>query len=473
MFILTRSPKKGRAMNAFKMKLYLIGLFLFSTIDAFPQQLLSELNPYLQKTRVGLVDEFFARFNGNEVHPDFPKTKPNSRKMNLMMLIDLSQFKSKESYEFKDASNMMDVAINKNIHLNYSDTTWTALAHCDGSLDGKNVKFDMYLTVQHRRKAMYKWVISKVDGDIFNITPQNLNDGIMLYPDDHETNFMSLRRMTSEQPYNVINFIGKGFDYDNMSVFNYLVYTKRLKINHVEELEFIFTQIPGYIFHIAYFNRQNYNTGWLISKFHKATEQEKKILLQSLHFENRQSQKVDNIQQSNDKDTSEVAHKNTVKVGASSSLEDMFNRRANERVMQVQDFSSLLNESVSDRAKSFYEKKLTRLFVPEAHITIIDKTPSVLSVSDFCKSLANKDIVCESIDSICVPMWSKTMDEISTEQDTVILKAYKYPFANGVISKDKGKKTGAKLCVIKYDTEDGAEWIPQLGDMTVTIKKKQ
>lgn len=462
-------------MNTLKTKIYLIGLFLFSTIDAFPQ-LLSELNPYLQKTRVGLVDEFFARFNGDEVHPDFPKTKPDSRKMNLMMLIDLSQFKSKDVPEYKEASEMMDVVIGKNIRINYSDSLWAALAHCVGTLDGKEVKFDMYLTVQHRRKAMYKWVISKVDGDIFNVTPKNLNEGIMLYPDDHETNFMSLRRMTSEQPYNIVNFIGKGFDYDNMSVFNYLVYTKRLKINHVEKLEFIFTQIPGYIFHIAYFNRQNYNTGWLISRFCKATEQEKDSLLQTLHFKNKQMQITDGIKQSNVRDTSEVAHKNTVKVAVSSSLEDMFNKRTNERVMQVLDYSSLLRESVSDRAKSFYEKKLSLIFNPDAHITLIDginKNPSPLSVGDFCKSLANKNVVCESIDSVCVPAWSDVESETLAASDSITLPVYKYPIVNGIINRNKGIKTGTKLCVIKYDTENGTEWIPQLGNMTVTIKKKQ
>lgn len=451
----------------YSIRVGLLGLLLASTIDAF-SQVLSDLNPYMQKTRIGLVDEFFARFNGDEVHPDFPKTKPNSRKTNLMMLFDLAQFSSKESQEFKEASNMMDIVINKGIRLNYSDTLWTALAHCDGTLDGKNVKFDMYLTVQHRRKAMYKWVISRVDGNIFDITPKNLNEGIMLYPDDHETNFMSLRRMTLEQPFNIINFMGKGFDYDKMSVFNYLVYTKKLKINHVEKLEFIFTQIPGYIFHIAYFNRQRYNTGWLISKFHKATKQEKDTLLQSLHFKNTHIQEYKEDAQKN-------IRKDTEEAETTSLQEDMYYKRANERVLQVYDYCSLLMGSVSNRAKSFYKKKLSMVFAPNARISVIDnmqKSHSVLSINDFCKFFMNENVICESIDSVCVPMWSNIANGTSSEQDTITLDSYKYPFVKA-IDRSKGKKTGTKLCTIKYDTEDGLEWIPQLGDMTMTIRKKQ
>ena len=53
----------------------------------------------------------------------------------------------------------------------------------------------------------------------------------MLSPDDHETNFISLSRMTQEQPYNIKIFMSKEHEYDETSVFMYLVRTKRLKIN--------------------------------------------------------------------------------------------------------------------------------------------------------------------------------------------------------------------------------------------------
>lgn len=454
-------------------KILLFGFLSLLATGSFSQSL-NDLNPYLQKTRVGLVDEFFSRFNGSEVHPDFPKTKPNSRKINLMMLIDLAQFKSKESPEYLEASNMMDVAIDKNVHIDYSDSSWIALAHCVGKLDGKDVKFDMYLTVQHRRKSMYKWVISKVDGSIFDITPKNLNEGIMLYPDDHETNFMSLRRMTTEQPSNIINFIGKGFEYDNMSVFNYLIYNNKLKISHVEKLEFIFTQIPGYIFNVAYFNRQNYNTGWLISKFHKATEQEKDSILQSLHFNNKKQKTSNDI---SEVDTTRIKEMQTRGNETTSSLESLFYKRCDERVMQVYEFSSFVKQSLSKRAYSFYAKKLSKNFGSNAFVNMIekpDKTLSRITVFDFCKYLAaHKQVVCESIDSVCLPLWNKSLNDISNAQDSVALPAYKYAFINGRVDRKSGKKIDMKLYAIKDDTENGLEWVPQIGYITVSIRKEQ
>ena len=55
----------------------------------------SSLDKYVQKARIGLVDEFFNRFNGTEMHPDLPKSAKDSRKRNLMMLIILACFPPK------------------------------------------------------------------------------------------------------------------------------------------------------------------------------------------------------------------------------------------------------------------------------------------------------------------------------------------------------------------------------------------
>ena len=235
----------------------LVVSLLISSLKSDAQSF-SALNSHLQKVRIGLVDEFFDRFNGKTAHPDIPITNDESRINNLLMLYDLSQFTSKDDPRFNEARDMMNVVISDSIRISFSDTTWAAIAHCKGTLDGKSVKFDLFLTVQHRIQNMYKWVISRAEGDIFKITPRNENEKIMLNPDDHETNFISLKRMTSEQPFNVRDFMSNGFDYNITSVFTYLVYSKKLKIDYVDELEFVFTQIPGYIFHVQYYEKKGY-----------------------------------------------------------------------------------------------------------------------------------------------------------------------------------------------------------------------
>jgi hypothetical protein len=434
-------------------------------------QTLFELNNYVQKVRIGLVDEFFARFNGNEIHPDLPRNKANSRKSNLMMLYNLSQFTSKNDSRFKDASDMMDVVLNKSTKIHYSDSTWAALAHCIGVLDGKTVNFDLYLTVQHRKNNMYKWVIDRADGKIFSTPSCNQNESNMLYPDDHETNFMSLKRMTDEQPMNVANFMGKEFQYDKTSIFTYLVYSKRLKIDHVDNLEFIFTQIPGYIFHVNYFERERNNAGWLISKFYKATDINKFSFLKTLYGSSISKDKQDNISvaspQNAQQDSIEEIRKKKI------DYKNMFYRRTDERMGQIVDYLMFIQQNDTLRSHSLYNGKIANIFVPGTKVIVKDKSKNVIMtkcIEEFCKMLINRTTICVRVDSVCLPIWDDKIDELSSDISEYSLQSDMQPFLPYAIRINKMKqKSVQKLVVEKEITEDGIEWIPKFGDMIVTI----
>lgn len=460
-------------MNNFKIvKAIILGTFSFWTIGAFAQTL-NGLNAYAQKVRIGLVDEFFDRFNGNETHPDIPALKADSRKSNLMMLFDLSLFSSKNDSIFMEASGMMDAVMADSININYSDTAWVAMAHCKGTLEGKSVKFDLFLTVQHRRENLYKWVIAKAEGNLFDTAPRNTDENIMLYPDDHETNFLSLKRMAKEQPFNVTNFMVNGFTYDATSVFVYLVYSGRLKIDYVDDLEFIFTQIPGYIFHLRYFERERNNAGWLISNFYKSTEENKAIFLKSLHSQtsyNMGTIDVDSLA----KITAGKGNGTPLEIRYERNLKDIYAFRLNEKLAQVRDYICFMQQNDSLRAHSVYRTKMENLFVSEANVLLYDiKTASrsSKSIREFCNMLIDKSCECVSIDSICVPVWD---DKISTMDATINkceLSACIRPFmAKMILDSIMEPNYNQILYVYKEDTEDGIEWLPLLGDIVITIK---
>lgn len=244
---------------------------------------------YVQSVRIGLVDEFMKRFNGSEVHPDIPRKSRNSRKNNLMMLFDLGKFTSKKDKRFTEASAMMDAAIKHRVRIHYEDSAWCARALCSGSLNGKAVSFYLYLTVESRGKGMYKWVIAKADGRLFSTRPAG-GEKLMIMPDDHETNFISLSRIISAQPANIRRLLRKSYTYDATSSFVYLVQSGQLKINHVSNLDFIFTQIPGYEFTVSYIEREKNNLGWLISSFRKESPKEKNAFIESLYGKRKSQQ---------------------------------------------------------------------------------------------------------------------------------------------------------------------------------------
>lgn len=457
--------------NQESIKAIIVLAITFFTTPIFAQTIsFNELNDYVQKVRIGLVDEFFDRFNGKTTHPNIPSTAKDSRSKNLMMLFDLSQFSSKNDPKFGEAELMMNKVMEDSLSINYADSTWAALAHCKGTLNGKSVKFDLFLTVQHRRGNMYKWVISKADGNLFDITPKNNSDGIMLLPDDHETNFMSLRRMTSEQPFNVNLFMVNGFDYDKTSAFAYLVHSKLLKIDYVDELEFIFTQIPGYIFHVKYFEREKSNAGWLISNFYESTDENKKAFIQALKPLSRLSVENDNMA------VEDVEPKrDSLSLKKNPSIEEqkaMYEKRLDEKLLMIKDYIMFMQKDDSIRSKNVYMTKMENLFVPTASVHIQKKKKTeVMTISDFCENLINKKYKSVQIDSVYVPIWDDKIANLDQSIYKLEVPSNKRGFAK-VHAQGKDIVVDEKhmLFVYKEDTEDGFEWLPLLGDLSLIVK---
>lgn len=234
--------------------------------------------------RVKLVDEFFERFNsrdslqiGQEVNVEDPGVKK------LLVLFDAKLFKSLEDSAFAEAKAFVQTVLKNDVLLNYKDSTWVAKAECHGAFQGKPVEFTLYLNVEHRRGNLYKWVIAKAEGDLFNLKPSLEKESIMMMPDDHETNFLSLKRITTEKDDYILNYKQKQFELDPTSVFYAFVNSGLLNIEFVKPLSFLFFQVPGYKFELQHVERDNLNVGWLISGFEKITDSEKMKFLNYIY----------------------------------------------------------------------------------------------------------------------------------------------------------------------------------------------
>ena len=274
-------------MKRYYLCLALVSLFFVANAQ---KVITNDLNAELYDSRIKLVDEFFDRFNGKEGHPDISRKDKDYRKKNLMFVFNGRMFKSKEDAKFKELQNFINTVIEKNISINYSDTTWFAKAVCHGKLKGKEVDFTLYLNVEHRKEDMYKWVIAKAEGDVFKLKPSLKSEKIMLMPDDHETNFMSLHRITTEKDDLISCYMQKDYPLDETSVFLSDVYNGLLDIDYVKDLQFIFYQVPNYVFRIKFIERETNNTGWLITDFDKVSEDEKEDFLDYL-YNNKQKKK--------------------------------------------------------------------------------------------------------------------------------------------------------------------------------------
>ncbi len=246
-------------------------------------QIVDMLDSELFNTRVKLVSEFMQRFNGEEKHPYIDSGAADVEKMNLCQLFDAEYIRNNRQNAETKAFRFVDSVLINNVKIHFGDPEWYAKVKAVGQFKGKEVSFDIYLTVEPRGKDMYKWVISDVDGEIFNLKPSRESDRIMLLPNEHEANFMHLNSITSEKDDYITLYSSDLSPVDRLTVFNTLVYYGYLDIDYVTDIEYTFLQVPGYSFTIKEFERESTNSGWLISDWTEITKQGKQEVLQRLY----------------------------------------------------------------------------------------------------------------------------------------------------------------------------------------------
>ncbi len=263
-------------------KILLLTMFCVGMCSDAKAQLFDVLNKPMYEARVKLLDEFFARFNGKEQRKGVD-VKYADRKSNILMLLDFSRFKSREDSAYIAAETFADVVVHDNIMAHYTDSCWFAKVKCHGALYKKGVDFLLYLSVESRDKDMYKWVISDVEGSLFSTSRSIDHRELFLRPNDHEQSFASLVRTTEETSRYIDDFVKDGYESDALSIFLTLVRCGQLKIDYVSDIEFIYLQVPGYMFSVKHFERETMNAGWLISSIEKCDNERKTELLSRLH----------------------------------------------------------------------------------------------------------------------------------------------------------------------------------------------
>lgn len=443
-------------------KLFLIGIMcLVHFATAFAQ--IPNESSVVQNAKVGLVDEFVKRFNGQELHPHVNPVSDTKRRDNILYLFDSQESFARTDSVLNEITKFIDVVVKDSVRLNYEDSNWVGVARCKGTLNGKNISFYLYLTVQLRYEDMYKWVIAKASGDCFDIAPRDTSERIMLSPDSHETKFLSLSRITKEQPFNMALFMAKDYTYNPTSVFTYLVKTNQLKIDYVEHLEFIFTQVPGYMFHVQYFERESTRSGWLISKIYTVSDEEKRVFLDSLHVNQ------------NEVDELDKCHYHTLdslcdSLLLSQNMKETFYKRMKERVLLVKDYLGYLQSAKENlQTKEYYAIKFKDLFSSEVKVHVrntlgdsaIVQSVSINQLCDFLFENAYERPVV--VDSICIPEWQECP------------QLGKFTFYQSVVMSLTGRISSspspANTVLIIERTEEGLEVFSKMGDLYLSFKE--
>lgn len=249
------------------MKRIIIILALLSVTVAANAQLINPMGEKIYESRVALVDEFIKRFNHDNPSPHAPELDADEAKVaDIVQLFNGANFSSADDPLMQIAVDFARDAVASGVRLDYADSIWYARATCHGSYRKKAVEFNLIMRVEPRSAGsdMYRWALCGVEGELFDLVPEETGSGFVVLPDDHETNFMSLTDMTASQTESIRLYASDNAKVDPFTAFMAMVYGGQLKIDYVKPLEFSFTQIPGWEFTIRFFEREELNSGWLI-----------------------------------------------------------------------------------------------------------------------------------------------------------------------------------------------------------------
>lgn len=271
-----------------KIILFILATIICQQLDA--QKFVYSHDPMVDtmfNRRVKSLDEFFARFNGLETNPDIPKESAESRENNILSLFNqemliLGQAPDEETTKlYSDITEFIQTVCKNNIQLRITDSMFLAEAELVVKFQGKDKRINMILNMEDKGNNIFCWTFCGVNGLVGN----KMLDTTVAYgirPVDNEVNFIQMRGIVTNPENRITNYRNSRTVIDPLSYLFALANTKQIQVLQCNKVLYHSFCIDGYYFIIEFFNRKDFNSGWLISDFKQIDQKEKEIQLNKL-----------------------------------------------------------------------------------------------------------------------------------------------------------------------------------------------
>ena len=237
--------------------------------------------------RIKQFNEFLDRFNyktdfyGNPINQEFMSKMPRDKMINAMF--DLKDKRidpsSKEySKEYADLINkfIADIA-DKDFLIGKYSPNIIAEARSKVVFKGSAQEISIFLAQEDAGNNKIKWVILDVKGQPFDFLKTDTTLIRFIPPASNETDFQNLKRALDD-----VNYLGyyadKNYTPDYLTLFFYLINTGAMKFDLVSEITYHIIDIPGWSISVKEFNRNDLNSGWLISNLSKNASDRKEYI---------------------------------------------------------------------------------------------------------------------------------------------------------------------------------------------------
>jgi len=236
------------------------------------------------------VNQFFRRFNGeededgNRFYPGDRNYRSNSLRKSFLKVLFDHENPGLDKQLARDFMNEVNDRSNP-AYLDFHQDNWFAQVNASFLYEGRETQAVLFLKIE-KENLGYKWVISRIFFEPFlnYFIKDTTYSKKFLHPMSHELDFMNLKKAFADQD-SVEQYLAKGFRPDYLTLFLYEIRRGRLSFLTVKNVKFHFFQIENWYFEVAYFNREGFNTGWLISNLVKYRPEDKKLLRDFIFYE--------------------------------------------------------------------------------------------------------------------------------------------------------------------------------------------
>jgi len=243
-------------------------------------------------SEVKQVNQFFRRFNNEEnamgvrYADNAPEFRNNEmRKPFLVSLFDRQGFSIPT--EVRDDFVREVTKNDKPLYLDFFGDKWYAELTATFTWNGEQRIVLLYLKLEEEHKG-YKWVISNVEVPDFSRLFRQVNEeeriGVFLHPMSHEIDFMNINNVFQDVD-KIGCYIGKRFKPNHLSLFIDAMRRQSISFVSVNHVKFHFLQFDEWWFEINYLNRNDVNSGWLITNILKIKNEDYISLKRAFDYE--------------------------------------------------------------------------------------------------------------------------------------------------------------------------------------------
>ncbi len=260
----------------------LIALGITTAENSFSQEMVapSSQNEKIFLARTKQFNEFLDRFNYKTTFSGEPVDSAFMAKIpRINMLSSLFDLKDKRTdpaskeylKSYTDLKNRFTAeVVSRNIQVARNSENIIAEAGSRVIYKGTPHNIRIFLAQEVIRETRNKWVILDVKGDVFDFLQTDTAFIRFIPPSSNETDFMNLKRALEDVDY-LQYYASKDYQPEYLTLFFYLLKTGAMKFEFVNEVLYHITDIPGWSMKIKEFNRNELNSGWLISDLSENT----------------------------------------------------------------------------------------------------------------------------------------------------------------------------------------------------------